>query len=90
MAPRALGYLLGEAVLESVLELEYVSEAFAKVEEAEPKRKCFAACMKLLKVRLFSNRCLLFVSYSAKIPGKGEYNCIYYYCYADVSFLFDI
>ena len=50
MAPRALGYLLGQAVLEAVLELEHLSEAFAKVEEAEPKRKCFAACMKLLKV----------------------------------------
>ena len=59
MAPRALGYLLGEAVLESVVELEYVSEAFAKVEEAEPKRKCFAACMKLLKVNLSSTGCLL-------------------------------
>lgn len=49
--PKALGVLLGKAVIEGIVELQYLSEAFVDVEAAEPRRKCSAACFNVLEVR---------------------------------------
>jgi len=50
VAPKAVGYLYGQAVLGEVVELKDLPEALKEVEEVELKRKFTASCVKAIEV----------------------------------------
>jgi len=51
VAPKAVGYLYGQAVLGEVVELKDLPEALKEVEEVELKRKFTASCVKAIEAK---------------------------------------